>query len=464
MSIPGPQNLIGGDMQAGFYGEVPASELINGTDLANLIGLSAGTAQHTNEPWLKFAYEGKIQYVAKKTLRHSLSWDQINAAGAVFGKTITIDGKQYKVRLMRGAEHDPSHFSDADRDAIGSEWNKLMLPIHVNAPSSWAHPAYGGTSEDWGINYTDADLLTHNTHGNGSYSWMQEVRGGDSARRVSRGYTGASLSNSATATTTSSGIGWRPVLELISVPPEISGADEDLGTKSSSFSYAYTVTVLDGHIANITEKLNGEIVNSYDNPTELAREFTLTKELLKTSYYFQVNSIEIIVTDDLGISNTRTLIFSRGTSALPPETPLLEVVDRIDDIGNYIQGGLDAIGESVKGVDDSISIPTDPTFQQLADAIGGINTGKKWASGTKITASWRVTVSDLPFKPSYIAIIQRNNPIYASFYYNNYRYRIIGSQVVTGELPSGSEYVSDSGFSIEAGASSGVSCDWIAIE
>ncbi len=60
---PGPQTLIAGDMTAGFFGEVPVSELITGDDLATTIGLTTGISQHSNEPWLKFALDGNIIYI-----------------------------------------------------------------------------------------------------------------------------------------------------------------------------------------------------------------------------------------------------------------------------------------------------------------------------------------------------------------------------------------------------------------
>src|SRR5690554_5978523 len=76
---PGPQELIAGNPGAGFYGEVPVSELITGDLLASTIGLTEGTVLHSNEPWLKFALDGKTLYVAKKPFRHSIPWDQIHA-------------------------------------------------------------------------------------------------------------------------------------------------------------------------------------------------------------------------------------------------------------------------------------------------------------------------------------------------------------------------------------------------
>ena len=105
LGSPGSPYLISGTMQEGFFGEVPASELITGDALASECGISQGTSQFSSEGWLKFAYQGKIQFVAKKPIRHSISWDAINTANCVYGdsgdKTVVIGGKTYKVTLMR---------------------------------------------------------------------------------------------------------------------------------------------------------------------------------------------------------------------------------------------------------------------------------------------------------------------------------------------------------------------------
>lgn len=226
---PGNLKLIAGDMNAGFFGEVPASELFTASQIASACGITQGTAQHENEPWLKFAHEGKILFRPRKAIRRATSWDAINTAKCVYGdsdgKTVTKDGKQYRVRLMRGALTDPSEYNFAHRGARGSEWNKLMLPIHERAiDKSWAHPFYVETNVPiWthsfgtgaGGMYSDADLLTHNTHGSGSYVWQQETRNDSASSRVYRGDYGVSYSSSLTSTTAYIWVGWAPVLELI---------------------------------------------------------------------------------------------------------------------------------------------------------------------------------------------------------------------------------------------------------
>lgn len=232
---PGPKNLIAGTMQAGFFGEVSASELISGDALASLVGISQGTSQNSTAGWLKFAWQGKILFVAKKAFRNSISWDHINSANAVYGdKTVEIGGLTYKVRLLRGANigfnpkvpiKDQPDGGNGYSGAVchGSEWNRLMLPIHQEAINkNWAYP--DNVESDipvWAHNlgtgtqgrYTDEDLLTHNNYGSGSYSWCQEVAE-SAAFRVFRGVYGVSYSYFGASSDSGSIYGWRPCLEF----------------------------------------------------------------------------------------------------------------------------------------------------------------------------------------------------------------------------------------------------------
>lgn len=214
---PGPKKLIGGNMEAGFFGEVPTRDFITGDELARRIGLTEGVSQFSNEPWLKFSYMGKVEFVAKKTIRYGISWNAINAANAVTGqRTIDIGGKTYKIRLMKGkteGKQNDSSFYNGDINK-GSEWNKLMLPIHQKAPSNWDYKGnVNSPTENWNVGYTDNDLFTHSDAGNGSYSWCQEY-GEGTKYRVIRGCDCVSDSSSIYPYTDGYTRGWRPVLEL----------------------------------------------------------------------------------------------------------------------------------------------------------------------------------------------------------------------------------------------------------
>lgn len=208
---PGSTTFVGGDYgTTGFLGEVDTTTLIDGDTLASDIGLTEGTSKNPTEPWLKFAIDGKILFVAKKTYRYSVTWDAINAANAVYGdKIITIGGYAFKLRLLTGAESDPSSLTRNTADPAGSEvseWNKLIYKVHVDVPSSQS-------GANW-VNYTNTDLDVGGTS-SGTATWCQEHHTYASNYAVFRGYNGMSMFNSTGSNAFAAAYGWRPVLELL---------------------------------------------------------------------------------------------------------------------------------------------------------------------------------------------------------------------------------------------------------
>lgn len=201
-------------MEAGFFGECPASELITGDELARNIGLKEGNSQYVNEPWLKFAYMGKIEFIAKKPFRSNVSWDSLNFLNVVYGnKIIKVGDNNYKIRLIKGKkERRQGSNSDKYHD---SEWNRLMLPIHLNAPNKWKYKEnVNSPTENWNIYYGDSALLTSTEYGKGSYTWCQETDC-NSNMRLSRGGDGVSSASINGFMNKFSTNGWRPVLELV---------------------------------------------------------------------------------------------------------------------------------------------------------------------------------------------------------------------------------------------------------
>lgn len=222
IGAPGNRTLLAGNMQAGWFGEVPSSSFITGDELALKVGISSGTSQYSSEPWLKFAYEGSVLLIAKKPIRYFISWEIINDANCVYGdKTVEIKTKKYKVMLMRGIGEDvqpnPKTLYRASNGVAcqNSMWNKLMLPIHQNAPSNWSNKDNVKTpTENWNVGYTDADLIVNYNSGDGYCTICQEMveynnyystRGGNSISDASRVREGLR----------SKSYGWRPCLQLI---------------------------------------------------------------------------------------------------------------------------------------------------------------------------------------------------------------------------------------------------------
>lgn len=122
---PGPQTLIGGytdptdfNKKHGLFGEVLSADFIDGETLASAIGLEAGVPDNTDVSWLKFYKNGRIVFVPANILRHTLTWEDLYKAGAVYGNDgygayprkqatvqnarVTIGSDTYKVMLLKG--------------------------------------------------------------------------------------------------------------------------------------------------------------------------------------------------------------------------------------------------------------------------------------------------------------------------------------------------------------------------
>lgn len=93
---PGSKFLIAGDRKAGFFGFVQPEEFgkigdvttgndFDGQNLALEVGLSQGTSIFSNTAWMKFSLDDEIIFFPVKPLRHSVAWDSIYNAGAVYG-------------------------------------------------------------------------------------------------------------------------------------------------------------------------------------------------------------------------------------------------------------------------------------------------------------------------------------------------------------------------------------------
>ncbi len=213
----------------GFHGEVSTGDLISGDVLASLVGLSAGVSQNSNEPWLHFvdSIDSKTKFIAKKPFRHTVTWSNLDVLGIVYGKEITIQGKQYICRLIKGANSDPNNDTRNTPDppgTWGSEWNRLLYPICaptgnpewdvINDTSSLGFGAWANYAQD-----TDLGLIYKTAPGydgaDGAFSWCQEKNSSDSRFRVIRGSYGVSMYSAWTYTAISTGYGWRPLLELV---------------------------------------------------------------------------------------------------------------------------------------------------------------------------------------------------------------------------------------------------------
>lgn len=89
----------------------------------------------------------------------------------------------------------------------------------------------------------------------------------------------------------------------------------------------------------------------------------------------------------------------------------------MQELFTNVSNGKSLVGAAITDVDNSLTVPTEPTFRQLAQLIGSISTGKKWAKGTAWSTNSlpvRIEVRGLTFKPSLIIASYQTN--YFSIY------------------------------------------------
>lgn len=179
---PGPTGIVSGDTNFGFYGEVPNTEFITYGDLSTNVGISQGNLINDVEStWLKYSFEGKTLYIAKKPAREKLSWNALNNVGIFnWTPTVSIGGMLFKVGYL--------HIEYPTR------------PSTDNSAGLLAH-SYSGHDNALLASYTEAELQIT------TYTWIKTYASSWFAWKYDT--FGSSSSSSSTY------YGWRPVLELV---------------------------------------------------------------------------------------------------------------------------------------------------------------------------------------------------------------------------------------------------------
>ena len=125
-------------------------------------------------------------FIADYAVTHTVSWDDLNTAGLIFGKNYASGGVDYTLRTP-SAGSDCTGLDDSQRGVPQSnEWDRIL-----NKDSSYI--------KNW----------------NGIYSWGQDTTRYNSSLRAVRGYDSGRRWNDDDATDSLPLVGFRPVLEVL---------------------------------------------------------------------------------------------------------------------------------------------------------------------------------------------------------------------------------------------------------
>lgn len=224
-SGPGPQTLLRGDWEFGYFGRIPVNAIFTTQEIKQFAGAFAGawsevvpTAPDVHY-WFKFVVNGKILFVASNPFWVNLTFQSLYQAGLVYGtapssqwpayvKTTLGEIPQNKV-VVRGDDQfilklpssraNPLNTGTTNPDFIGGDFDQFMS----NAYATRANPNPKGYKQvdDYGT-FNSLYSLSSDFYG---VSNLMLARGGAQNDAVS------TIAINAGATTT----GWKPVLELL---------------------------------------------------------------------------------------------------------------------------------------------------------------------------------------------------------------------------------------------------------
>lgn len=225
-SGPGPQELVTGDFENGYFGELPSSQFFTGTELARLVGLTAGTGLNPGTSWHKVANDGKILYIPRRTIRERVSWEDLYRVGCVYGtddfgkyqldppvnqlKIVSRNGQNFKVRLMSGLNPTRTDFPGAgytlDQETE-SEWSRIYLRFLWETPPSQLGENYS--------EYVRADIRFGLTSTNELYILLADHEDGGNRSLLVGGNASQWPRHVGGAGVTGAGRYWVPVLEYL---------------------------------------------------------------------------------------------------------------------------------------------------------------------------------------------------------------------------------------------------------
>jgi len=203
---------------------IPSNSFITGAELAQYFQITAGTVINSDTNWYSVEIDNKYLIVPLLPIRYGINWAQLYQKGLVYGtndngkypsgtacnqlRTIKINGRIYKVRLLKGSNADPTPAlrGYSLSGTSNSEFNRIFMPI-----SAESTPLYTGPKL---ASYTKTELGF--TSSVGSWTICIESETPSYTLSSGRGYDSCNRVDGVTKTLTSSAnIGWRPCLELI---------------------------------------------------------------------------------------------------------------------------------------------------------------------------------------------------------------------------------------------------------
>ncbi|NFB30011.1 hypothetical protein EXM76_02560 [Clostridium botulinum] len=224
--------------------------------------------------WVHIKDGRKHIYICNRVLATNISWNYLNERNMIFGTPVTIDKKQYKLRVLTGGvQKDPGSPGMLPPD---NEWDTIIQ----------------NTANITGLpKPTTEDLTEANTYGqldgahNKVWNWWginticQETRTLTSSK-ITRGYSSVAGLTCYEALYGNSAFGWRPVLEYIETdPPEKPEIIYPVGTNEKPEVVMDDPIIIKTEFNNPSGEFNTMPVRVMDMTTDAEIKYAISSSL-----------------------------------------------------------------------------------------------------------------------------------------------------------------------------------------
>lgn len=260
--------------------------------------------------WVKIKDGSKTILICDRNILVKVSWDDLSVQGLVSGKVITIDGAQYKCRLLSGGSNKRNDYLDGCTPT-NNEWDRFITREEVVT----GLPAPVSSDLATNLGSTVSRTGVHNTFWYWYLvsSWCQEAYAPTPSSKTCRGRASARNCSFSPASFRNASTGYRPVLEELNAPPLISDTNRDLGDKNADFTILYYVSDTNlGDTLTVTETLDGQTKKTFTAARNVNNTISVPVKTLSLASH----TVGVTLSDGKGGSAARLWTFRRTNS--PP--------------------------------------------------------------------------------------------------------------------------------------------------
>ncbi|WP_235356553.1 hypothetical protein, partial [Aneurinibacillus migulanus] len=256
--------------------------------------------------WREATVDGKKLLICDRNILAGVEWSALNAQGLIFGKTITIDGKQYSLRVLTGGTTDRvSGDGYSGGTPVNNEWDRII----TNEGNFSGLPKPSSSDLD-----TTQDTVDLNSHHNTFWNWYaiyslcQEEYNRDSAAHSMRGFNSARYYSWGSGTHTF--IGWRPVLEILNAVPTLTLSTQNNVTLSEGSVLPITGSASDpdnGDVLTVKYKINSGTVRNIASGVVNGTPLSFAKNLTFSGKRLRDGTTEVTVDLAENVDHTLTV-------------------------------------------------------------------------------------------------------------------------------------------------------------